>query len=64
MDPYAKPNEWKVGAQRPKISHVPSKIDKRTQKQRQAEKQRVAAVGVAAQNSIGRNNLTKRRRDV
>jgi len=43
MDPYAKPNERKVGAQRPKISHLPSEVDKRTRKQRQAEKQAVAA---------------------
>ena len=43
MDPYAKPSERKVGAQRPKISHLPSKIDNRTRKDRQAEKQAVAA---------------------
>src|SRR5438552_15536452 len=43
MNPYAKPNERKVGAQRPKISHLPSKIDNRTRKDRQAEKQAVAA---------------------
>jgi hypothetical protein len=43
MNPYAKPNERKVGAQRPKISHLSSKIDNRTRKDRQAEKQAVAA---------------------
>lgn len=43
MDPYAKPNERKVGANRPKISHLPSEIDKRTGNQRRAEKQAVAA---------------------
>jgi low affinity Fe/Cu permease len=43
MDPYAKPNERKVGAQRPKISHLPSKIDNRTRKDRQAEKEAVTA---------------------
>jgi hypothetical protein len=43
MDPYAKPNERKVGAKRPKISHLPSEIDKRTPNQRRAEKQAVAA---------------------
>jgi hypothetical protein len=43
MDPYAKPNERKVGAQRPKISHLPSEIDNRTRKDRQAEKQAVTA---------------------
>lgn len=43
MDPYAKPNERKVGAQRPKISHLPNEIDKRTRSERRAEKQAVAA---------------------
>ncbi len=43
MEPYAKPNERKVGAQRPKISHLPDKIDKRTRSERQAEKQAVVA---------------------
>jgi len=43
MDPYAKPNERKVGAHRPKIVHLPSAIDQRTRKDRQAEKQAVAA---------------------
>jgi hypothetical protein len=43
MDPYAKPNECKVGAKRPKISHLPSEIDKRTRSERRAEKQAVAA---------------------
>jgi hypothetical protein len=43
MNPYAKPKERKVGAKRPKISHLPAKIDNRTRKDRQAEKQAVAA---------------------
>jgi hypothetical protein len=43
MDPYAKPNERKVGANRPKIAHLPSEIDNRTRNQRRAEKQGVAA---------------------
>ena len=43
MNPYAKPNERKIGAQRPKISHLPNEVDKRTRKQRHAEKQAVAA---------------------
>lgn len=43
MDPYAKPNERRVGANRPKISHLPSESDKRTPNQRRAEKQAVAA---------------------
>lgn len=43
MEPYAKPNERKVGAQRPKIAHLPRKVDNRTRSQRQADKQAVAA---------------------
>ena len=43
MNPYAKPNERKVGAKRPKISHVFGQIDKRTRRQRKAEKEAVAA---------------------
>ncbi len=43
MDPYVKPKERKVGAQRPKISHLPSSIETRTRRERQAEKQAVAA---------------------
>jgi hypothetical protein len=41
VDPYAKPGERKVGEQRPRISHSWSEIDKRTRRQRQAEKQAV-----------------------
>ena len=43
MHPYAKPNEKKIGANRPKISHLPTDLDKRTRRERQAEKQAVAA---------------------
>jgi hypothetical protein len=43
MDPYATPAERKVGAQRPKITHLPNSIEKRTRRERQAEKQAVAA---------------------
>jgi len=43
MDPYAKPNEHRVGANRPKISHLPSEIDKRTRSERRADKQEVTA---------------------
>src|SRR5438876_1225976 len=43
MDPYAKPKERKVGAQRPKITHLPEAAETRTRKERQAEKQAVAA---------------------
>ena len=58
MDPYAKPNERKVGRQRPKISHLPSKIDSRTRKQRQAEKQAVAGERRAIKKSA-RQDLKK-----
>jgi hypothetical protein len=43
MDPYAKPEERKVGARRPKITHLPTSVETRTRKERQAEKERVAA---------------------
>ena len=58
MDPYAKPNERKVGVQRPKISHLPSKIDNRTKSERQAEKEAVAAERRAIKKSA-RQNLKK-----
>ena len=43
MNPYARPKERKVGAQRPKITHLPKSIETRTRRERQAEKQAVAA---------------------
>ena len=43
MDPYAKPKERKVGVRRPKIVHLPKSVETRTQRERQAEKQAVAA---------------------
>jgi hypothetical protein len=43
MDPYAKPKERKVGARRPKIMHLPSAAERRTRRERQAEKEAVAA---------------------
>jgi hypothetical protein len=43
VDPYAKPNEQKIGAQRPKITHLPRSIERRARRERQAEKQAVAA---------------------
>ena len=42
MDPYAKRNEQRVGANRPKISHLPADVDLRTRRDRQREKQAVA----------------------
>ena len=55
MDPYAKPNERKIGAKRPKISHLPSAIETRTRQQRQAEKQAVAAERRAIKKSARRH---------
>lgn len=58
MDPYAKPNERRIGESRPKISHVPSKIDHRTPQDRQREKQAVAderrAIKKAARQNLKR----------
>jgi hypothetical protein len=55
MNPYAKPNEHKVGSQRPKISHLPQDVDMRTRKQRLAEKQTVAAERRAIKKSARRH---------
>jgi len=41
VDPYAKPKEQKIGAQRPRIAHLPRAIDRRSRKERQVEKQAV-----------------------
>ena len=43
MDPYAKPKEQNIGARRPKIRHVSQSVEPRTRRERQAEKQGVAA---------------------
>ena len=55
MDPYAKPNERKIGAQRPKIAHLSREVDTRTKQQRQAEKQAVAAQRRAIKKSARRH---------
>jgi hypothetical protein len=55
MDPYAKPNERKIGAKRPKISHLPSVIETRTRSERQAEKQAVVAERRAIKKSARRH---------
>jgi hypothetical protein len=55
VDPYAKPNERKVGPRRPKISHLPSAIETRTRRERQAEKQAVAAERRAIKKSARRH---------
>ena len=55
MEPYAKPNERKVGGQRPRISHLPSQIDTRTRKDRKAEKEAVSAERRAIKKSARRH---------
>jgi hypothetical protein len=55
MDPYAKPKERKVGAQRPKIMHLPSSAETRTRRERQAEKRAVAAERRAIKKSARRH---------
>ncbi len=62
MDPYAKPNERRVGVNRPKISHLPSEIDKRTRSQRRADKQEVTAERRAIKKAA-RRNLKKQLQD-
>jgi hypothetical protein len=55
MNPYAKPNEQKVGAKRPKITHLPSAIENRTRSERLAQKQAVAAERRAIKKSARRH---------
>jgi len=55
VDPYAKPKERKVGAQRPRITHLPKSIETRTRRERQAEKQAVAAERRAIKKSARRH---------
>jgi hypothetical protein len=43
VDPYAKPKERKIAGQRPKITHLPGSAERRTRRERQAEKEAVAA---------------------
>lgn len=43
MNPYAKPKERNIGARRPRIRHVSHSVEPRTRRERQAEKQGVAA---------------------
>ena len=56
MDPYASPKETKVGAQRPKIQHVPETLkQRRTRRERQAEKEAVVAERRAIKKSARRH---------
>jgi hypothetical protein len=54
MDPYAKPNERKVGAKRPKIAHLPPAIETRTRRERRKEKEQIAAERRAIKKSARR----------
>jgi hypothetical protein len=62
MNPYAKPNERKVGTRRPKISHLPRHVDTRTHRQRLEEKEAVAAERRAIKKSA-RRHLKQQLRD-
>jgi hypothetical protein len=62
VDPYAKPDERKTGAQRPKILHLAQAIDIRTKAQRCLEKQAVAAERRAIKKSA-RQYLKRQLRD-
>jgi hypothetical protein len=55
MNPYAKPKEPKVGAHRPKIRHLPYATAPRTRRERQAEKEAVAAQRRAIKKSARRH---------
>ena len=64
MDPYARPNERKIGAKRPRISHLPGEIDTRTRKERQAEKEAVAAERRAIKKAARRHLQEQLRTDL
>jgi hypothetical protein len=64
MDPYARPNERKIGAKRPRNSHLPGDIDTRTRKERQAEKETVAAERRAIKKSARRHLQEQLRSDL
>jgi hypothetical protein len=56
MDPYASPKEPKIGANRPKIQHVAETPEqRRTRRERQAEKEGVAAERRAIKKSARRH---------
>jgi len=62
MDPYAKPKERKIGAQRPKIRHVPQSVEPRTRQERQEEKEAVVAERRAIKKAA-RQELKRRLRE-
>jgi len=55
MDPYAKPKEQKIGARRPQIRHVSQSVEPRTRRERQTEKEGIAAVRRAIKKAARRH---------
>ena len=56
MDPYARPNETRTGANRPKIKHIAEDpANPRTRRERQAEKEAVVAQRRAIKKSARRH---------
>jgi len=56
MNPYANPKEKKVGANRPKIEHIaPTQTERRSRRERELEKQGVAAERRAIKKSARRH---------
>jgi hypothetical protein len=56
MDPYAEPNEQKVGARRPKILHLPADPNQpRGRREREREKEAVIAERRAIKKSARRH---------
>ena len=56
MDPYAKPKETRIGANKPKIQHIAEDpAQARTRSERQAEKQAVIAERRAIKKSARRH---------
>ena len=62
MDPYAKPNERKIGTARPKISHTGTTADVRTRQDRKREKEEVKAERRAIKKAA-RQNLKRQLQD-
>ena len=55
MDPYAKPKERNIGARRPKIRHLSQSVERRTRRERLAEKQGVADERRAIKKAVRRH---------
>jgi len=55
MDPYAKPKERKVGAHRPKSRHLAQFTEPRTRRERQADKEAIAAARRAIKKAARRH---------